>query len=263
MNNIKQKTEKLLYLFSPRKNQVMHRSIFNQEAKSKVKKRFNLKNTKSLVSIALVTLMLTAIFVGTANASGTTEEWKIYVDTENNFSISYPNDWEVPPFYVGGAFSAAALEENEPVAIVTVSSPITGVLFGLSTRDFFESIVRPEEAPEGYKRISVEEMEINGIPAIRHIYTTPEDNKTIKHMEFWLKKDTVAFVIMCSSPVEHFEKYAKTFGQIAATFKIIGVPSETPAPPLTPTPSTPGFEAVFAITAVFSIVYTTLRLKRD
>lgn len=221
------------------------------------------KSMKSLVSIVLVTLMLTAVFVGTASAAGTTEEWKTYVDTENNFSISYPKDWEVPPFYVGGAFIAAALEENEPVAIVTVSSPITGVLFGLSTRDFFESVVRLEEAPEGYKRIAVEEMEINGIPAIRHIYTTPEDNKTIKHMEFWLKKDITAFVIMCSSPVEYFEKYAKTFEQIADTFKIIGVPPETPTPPLTPTPSTPGFEAVFAITAVFAIAYAILRLKRD
>lgn len=99
-----------------------------------------------------------------------------YTDEDNGFSFWYPDSWEqmeevLEPFAVRFKSPAACVPAG---GTGIVWSPWFGVWepwYGLSLQDEFDDFNSGAEELEGYVSISVEELTINGVPAMKHVFT--------------------------------------------------------------------------------------------
>jgi len=264
------------------KNQVMHST--NTLEVFKVFKMRML--SRAYVLLLLLTLMF-SIFPLT-NQAFATEEYTLprytrYTQTgfqmytsELGWSISFPQGWVIShhltPEMLGENAESITLEPENIEEYAGKSELLEQGIFGLwldvnveilpyslverhrnlSVREFFEAMGMTRQAeglPEGYKLVSIEEAEINGIPAVKHTWLDQPPTEPgvvtigVKVMDVWLKKDTFAAVITCraTSP-EFFDYYLLLFDQIVSSFRapstLIPAPTTPPTtPPQTPSPT--------------------------
>ena len=92
----------------------------------------------------------------------------------------------------------------------------------LSVPTNFDDALAVSPSPDGYERLAIADMEVNGIPSVKHtyIYTDPKGN-TIQATDVLVKKDRRMFQVACSVPVDSFAAYLTTFEGVIHTFKLL------------------------------------------
>jgi len=157
------------------------------------------------------------------------EGFKTYKDTKINWSIYYPSDWDMVFSGQEGINLKKIIITGDNVDDFRLDVKIlppgdVEKNSGLSAREFFDKEwTNWIDKPEGYKMNSVEDININEIPAVKHIYTDLGSPGVIgelptKEMDIWVKKDAFVAVISFSGPAYSFGKHAPLFEQIAGTF---------------------------------------------
>ena len=138
-----------------------------------------------------------------------------------NFSITFPADWEIKEgFYGTEVMAISQLEndsdifaENSSVAIENLNEPITLDEYYVLGTGYLPGMV------ENYKTIEEGESQIDGVPSKYIIYS-----QTMSEIEAYIithiaLKDDKAYLINFATLPEKLETFRPTFNVIKDTFK--------------------------------------------
>ena len=73
-----------------------------------------------------------------------------------------------------------------------------------------------------YNLIAEEELTIDRMPAIKHVFSFADKNTAFQQMQIYLKQGKVGWVITCSSAPDVFHSYQPAFDTVAASFHLFG-----------------------------------------
>lgn len=150
------------------------------------------------------------------------KDFLTYVDDAVGFSISYPGTWNVeadssdyvvcfvaPEAKHGGTANCVVVHEKAPAQESLQS------YFARSKADL-------QKGFKEYNPISEEELIIDDIPAMEHIFTYSDKNMIFKLTQIYLKQGEVGWVLCCASVPDAFDSYLTTFKAITASFHLFG-----------------------------------------
>ncbi|MBA7623883.1 hypothetical protein ES703_31282 [subsurface metagenome] len=184
----------------------------------------------------LIVLTLCAILLGSTFACGSGggegEEYLLYTDEDNRFSILYPEDWVKYPeelleeFVLVSFWSTSLCGEEGPSFRVRTDEvpPATSI------QTFFEAVKRALGDWPEYTPISEEELSVGGRPAIKHVYTYVAQAGTISVMLLILVEGTTGWSIFCFSPSACWSQYESSFDKIVDSFQLLQQVTPTPTP---------------------------------
>lgn len=145
-----------------------------------------------------------------------------YIDNTTGFSISYPETWNVkadssdyvacfvaPEAKLGGTANCVVAHEKVP------AQSSLQVFFAGSKKDIQKQFKQ-------YNAVSEEELTIDGIPAMKHVFTFYDKNMTVKVMQIYLKQGEVGWVVTCTSVPGAFDSYLTAFETVTASFHLFG-----------------------------------------
>lgn len=142
-----------------------------------------------------------------------------YVDKSNSFSISYPQDWSRMPEELLGA---AIIGFNAPEAEHGSTPNFTVLRMNLSSEmsvnDLFEISKASLEALTGYTSVSTQQLVVDNVPAIRHIYTINREGMDIKGTQVLLVQYKSGWIITCNCAPGSFSSLEPTFDTIVTSF---------------------------------------------
>jgi hypothetical protein len=146
-----------------------------------------------------------------------------YVDEAVGFSISYPENWQITSgssdFLVG--FGAPEAEAGIQASCIVAHEVVTRKE---NLQSYFTRIKgNLKKKLKGYTPVSEEEITLDQIPAIKHVYTFFDKNVTFKQMAIYLKQGEVGWVINCSCSPDAYNSYQPTFEAVAASFQLSGI----------------------------------------
>lgn len=169
-----------------------------------------------LARIAVVALLsVIAIF---AVACGSESGFETYTDDTNGFSLSVPDGWEIEPM------------DTTKSAVFTCSSACVGVAnvveitqdYSGDAEDYYTGTIKPtnDEIP-GLDLSLKEDITIDGVSAIKVIWTLNQDEDSDKAMYYILVKGQTLWVITFHSESSCWDTYEDTFDIIANSFHIL------------------------------------------
>jgi hypothetical protein len=174
---------------------------------------------KTIAAVAL--LSIAAIFAVACGSSKTsTPGFETYTDTTNGFSISIPDSWEPDQQESGIYFiSPSTCAEWYPFGAVTASYA-EGYT---STQTYYSEIIGPYiEDFADYKLVSTENLRIDGIPAIKVIYTYVDDYGYSVQETFCILVDQgTAWLITGSCDTTCWNTYQGTFNTMSSSFRVL------------------------------------------
>lgn len=146
--------------------------------------------------------------------------YQTYNDEDNGFSISFPEDWLVghtEEWFLWVGSSCA----GEPI-IVAVTQYDYSPTDSLQTY-FYDYLLPFWSDVEGYTSISIEDISLNGVPAIKHIFTEIEaaDGYTIKHISIAAVNERECWHIMINISPECWNSYKDRLNTITDSFRFL------------------------------------------
>ena len=150
-----------------------------------------------------------------------------HTDVITGFSIDYPDNWEqIPEELIEGYTGEMGITGFwAPVAcaeIITNFNIVTEELpFLMSVGTYFDASQRHIRSFEGYTPVSDEEIAVNEIEAIKHIYDVTQDIDTIRQMQVYMVEGTLGWVITFSCAADCWQQYEDVFDRITASFKLL------------------------------------------
>lgn len=151
-----------------------------------------------------------------------TKGFLTHVNEAVGFSISYPETWKKMPesgdFLVG--FEAPEIEYGDHASCIVAHDELSTTE---SLQSYFAKTKRDLQRQfKDYTPISEEELTIDQMPAIRHVYTASDKKMTLKLMQIYLNQGKVGLVVSFTSIHDAFESYQPTFETIANSFHLFG-----------------------------------------
>ena len=170
---------------------------------------------------AVVLISIVAIFSAACGSSGTpTTGFTTYTDNINGFSVSVPDGWEPEEDASGVYFlSPSTCADWYPFGAVTASYE-GGYT---SAQTYYAEVIEPLiESFNGYNLISKQNLTIDGIPAVKVIYTyVGSYGESVQETFCVLMNQQTAWLIIGSCDVTCWNKYQGTFNTIANSFHLL------------------------------------------
>jgi len=149
----------------------------------------------------------------------------IFTDKENGFTIDFPEDWEYKEKMNGTDVMCFSPQEGMTDKFrenLSVSHEDLSSIKSLTLDKYVElSEANMKKVVTDYKRLSLVDKKIGGIPAKEFIYTFKMGNYTIKGRLCLLIKGGTGYIITGTATDSTFDKYQKQFNKIFDSIKII------------------------------------------
>jgi len=145
-----------------------------------------------------------------------------YTDRAISFSVAYPENWKKMSaserFLVG--FEVPEAERGVRTNFVVAHEK-------LSPQDALQTYfawakIELENKFKEYHIISEEEITIDKIPAVKHVFTFVDKGTTFKQIAIYLKQGKTGWVVSLTTTPEDFDSYQPTFKAMAASFHLFG-----------------------------------------
>jgi len=148
-----------------------------------------------------------------------------YTDTNNGFSISYPQDWALVPKDllsaqdIVGFWGPEAENKGKPVVSIAKQkcSPNT------SPEHYFQTLkVTLQGSPAyNYQLISQENLTIDGSVAIMHTFAYMRGEERLEAMQIYLVKGESVWIMTCLCSPEFFDLFKPAFDAIVSSFRVL------------------------------------------
>ena len=159
-------------------------------------------------------------------SSSSSSDFKIYTDDANGFSIAYPGNWIEVPIDAEqkeqGALAGFKAPKAEHGFIPNFNVVIEDMEAEYSVETYYEATLRHIKTAEGYSFISDENINVNGIPGLIHIFSTEIESSELISIQAYLISGRYAWIITCISPVESFDSLKPTLYSIIDSFELAG-----------------------------------------
>ena len=145
-----------------------------------------------------------------------------YTDWINGFFIAYPETWEQEEEEDFVASFLGPIEEGFSANILV---GIETLPYEMTAQEYFEAAEWVYTVLPDYREISTEEMQINGVPAIRSTFTWSlaigDLTIDLKQMQVMLVDGETAFVITITAYATSYDKLAETFNTSVNSFQFL------------------------------------------
>lgn len=181
-----------------------------------------LSGNDSLVTITMNSdKTITAYFVETGAIPPS--EFVTYTDDEYGFSMSVPSSWQTM------SMEEAEIEESGtaffPLSLCSEVPVLGGVVVnetsGLSLQSYYEMVKSDTGDYEDFAILSEEEITINGIPAMKAIFTGSTEGYTVQVMVGVLVKGHSGWDIELGCASECWDTYEDTFNTMLSSFQVL------------------------------------------
>jgi len=156
--------------------------------------------------------------------SGTTSPagFETYTDSTNGFSISVPVSWEADSIELSGnsttIFNLPSLCAGQFVGVFVLKSDISD----MSVETYYSEEVKPSiEDLDDFHLISKENLTIDGIPAIKVIFTHVEYEDMVQTMNCILIKQQTLWEIMGGCALTCWNTYEGSFNTMFSSFRLL------------------------------------------
>jgi hypothetical protein len=194
--------------------------------------RVKAMSKKVILTITTLVLVITLGGVGVSCGPSQPTQFETYTDEASGFSIDYPQGWHIDehPNEECPELKVSIQEKkytSNPVAICVYkyemeSSLETEVL--LKAFAVGRMKVLPNEHAD-YTPVSTEELTINGMPAIKHIYTSVAHlafhTAPYKCVEVYLVENGTGWILRFYCPEESFDSYESTWDTVINSFRLL------------------------------------------
>lgn len=145
----------------------------------------------------------------------------VHSDEANGFAISYPEDWEVIPDVPEAVLIAYRDSSSCEYHFPNFSVGKRELSQATDVQTLFEEEKAHLATLEGYTPISEEDLIIDGMPAIKHVFTLDVAGSTVKVMEVLLVKGTTSWFMPSECAPGCWGAYEPIFDTIMSTFDLL------------------------------------------
>lgn len=146
-----------------------------------------------------------------------------YANETHGLAISCPEDW---------LLVSEDLYSEDDVLIVqadTACGELPSVLRVKKTEspspftleEYYQSVRTSYNATQGYSFVSDEEITVDGVPAMEHVYTMDIGQGTVEVMQVLFLEDTTLWILSCEAAAACWPAYEPTFDVVVASFQFL------------------------------------------
>ena len=175
------------------------------------------------IILIITTLAIAATLSLISMSCGPSEpsQFVSYIDEANGFSIDHPDNWHFdtpsePPELKVSIWEKEIGPNQVGIMVGKYSAPGYNLESFTGFRKDFLS-----DTSKDYVSISTEEVTIDGIPAIKHIYTVTIALTTCKLVEVCLVDDGTGWIVNFNSPQKSFDSYKSIYDTAFDSFSLL------------------------------------------
>ena len=183
-------------------------------------------------AVVLVTLLLVVPMAGCQQEPPPSEpppslptiEGLTYTNSEQGFSVEFPEDWDVMEDYMGMVVAFMGPLVLEGAYYININVRVEQLPEKMTFEDFVKSgELADKRTIPNYKKIEEYSTTIAGLPANMHTITgtvkLDEKDLLLKDGVARFVKDEVGYVITYDTPEEFHDEYADCFELVISSFK--------------------------------------------
>jgi len=148
----------------------------------------------------------------------------IHTDEANGFAISFPDNWGKMQEHKWESWGVLAQYESDSdcqLAVPNFSVKNEELSQPMSVEAWFEELKGNLAAIEGYTPISEEELTVDGVAAIKHVFAFDVGVAIFNGMQLYMVKGTTGWTVTCQCPSECWSQYGPIFDTIAGSFRLL------------------------------------------
>ena len=181
-----------------------------------------MKNKALKRSIAIILLILFAVcIVSSANADDSSDLEMLSL-SKGGIVINYPSDWgysQATSNY--SIMSISKLDSIDSLGVGQVNINIEKKQIEGDFYTFVNDTYKSMQKDSSFELVSSGEVMVKDIDAIEYIYTSSQNDTTIKeHKAVWFEKGGQAYVLLYSAPIDQFENNLYVFDYILTDIQI-------------------------------------------
>ncbi|GAG19175.1 unnamed protein product, partial [marine sediment metagenome] len=168
-------------------------------------------NKKFVLMITILALIAALGISGGSCGPSEPSQFVTYTDEANGFSIEYPDSWHVKTPKNPPELKVSIWEKEfglNPVGLMVGKYAASG--YSLEDFSEFRKNFLSENSGD-YESISTEELTIDTIPALKHIYTETVGNTPYKSVDVCLVEDGTGWILRFNSSQKSFDSYKSIF----------------------------------------------------
>jgi len=176
-------------------------------------------------SIAISLFLLIVSLAGcTPGESGESRTFRTYKDKDYGFSISYPRDWEIVSDERISGMKIVAFwnprDENRGKPVFTLAKDNRTA--ETNSQSYFEEVRENLELAKiyNYSFLSKDEVVVDSMPAIKHIFNFDGDVETLASMQVYVAQSKSVWIMTLLCAPEHFGSLESTFDAMVSSFHL-------------------------------------------
>lgn len=143
-------------------------------------------------------------------------------DYDKNYSIHFPDNWQVQRDFMGlDVFAAAPASNNVDGSLANVSV-FSGPLEGEFDLDEFlnKNLESLRKKLNDFKILETGKVAFDGFTGKKIVYTNSfNDNHTMRVSQYFIIHDQHGYVITCAAELNEYSKYASQFEKTVKSFR--------------------------------------------
>ncbi len=170
---------------------------------------------------AVMLAILAVVIISMGGCSGGAKEPGRFYADDLDFSIKFPEGWEVyidAYGYSVSAFSPADSENDLLYETITVS--VEDLMVNVDLDEYFDAVNRTSQSELAYFELeSSEDVTIGNIRAKKAVFSYVEQGETVRSTGYCIVKGNKAYLITCISDEYSYDSYAPQFAATAESFR--------------------------------------------
>jgi len=187
-----------------------------------------MKTTSLVVLTLLVILLLSTLACGGGGEEEVTPTpiagYLVHTDEANGFAISFPENWGKMQEHKWESWGVLAQYESDSdcqLAVPNFSVKNEELSQPMSVEAWFEELKSNLTAIEGYTPISEEELTVDDVAAIKHVFAFDVGVAIFNGMQLYLVAGTTGWTSTCQCLSECWSQYGPIFDTIAGSFRLL------------------------------------------
>ena len=177
-------------------------------------------NLKSLSSPCFLAVSFLLLFSSCGKDDNTIQGGEVIT---SGISVTFPEDWIIDVFETGPlVFIGFSPIDGETDNFQESINLVTETVDTLGLSEYVDATISSiENSIDNFTQISTFPKSVNGLNAIRLVYTGSFNNQDLKYLDYIFLVDGIGYVITCTALEDTYDDFEALFESIAESFQMI------------------------------------------
>lgn len=175
--------------------------------------------TRKICGVLVVILAVVMLSMGGCGG-GSKEPGRYYAD-ELDFSIKFPEGWEIQVEDYGYTVSAySPLDSEDDILYETISVSVEDLMVNVDLDEYFDAVNRTSQSQLAYFDLeSTETVMLGNVRAKKAVFSYYDQGEMVRSVGYCIIKGRKAYLITCISDDYSYDSYAQEFASAAESFR--------------------------------------------